>query len=48
MNIMNAEIENKIEKGIIHPILQRRYDRAAEAIPQVIDEHYIYKKRRYR
>jgi len=48
MNILNAEIENKIEKGIIYPILQRRYDLAAEAIPQVIDELYIYKKMRYR
>ena len=48
MNIMNAEIANKIEKSIIHPILQKRYDLAAEAIPQFIDELYIYKKRRYR
>ncbi len=40
MKIMNAEIEKKIEKGIIHPIMQRRYDLAAEAIPQVIDELY--------
>ncbi|MFV9677345.1 MAG: MBL fold metallo-hydrolase [Methanosarcinales archaeon] len=30
------------------PILQKRYDLAAEAIPQFIDELYIYKKRRYR
>lgn len=48
MNILTAEIEKKIETGIIQPILQRRYDLAAEAIPQVIDELYIYKKRRYR
>jgi len=48
MNILTTEIEKEIEKSIIHPIRQRRYDRAAETIPQVIDELYIYKKRRYR
>jgi len=40
MNILTTEIEKEIEKGIIQPILQRRYDLAAEAIPQVIDELY--------
>ncbi|KAF5416070.1 MAG: hypothetical protein C5S38_03220 [Candidatus Methanophagaceae archaeon] len=40
MNILTAEIEKTIEKGIIQPILQRRYDIAAEAISKVIDELY--------
>lgn len=40
MNILNAEIAKKIETGIIQPIMQRRYDRAAEAISKVIDELY--------
>jgi len=40
MKILNDEIEKEIEKGIIHPIQQKRYGLAAEAIPQVIDELY--------
>ncbi len=40
MKILDAEIENKIEIAIIHPIQQGEYDLAAEAISKVIDKLY--------
>jgi 3-methyladenine DNA glycosylase AlkC len=40
MKILNDEIEKKIQKGIVDPILRKEYDSAIRNISNVIDELY--------
>ena len=40
MDILNAEVESKIQKDIINPLLQRKYALAMERIPPIVDELY--------
>ena len=40
MNILNAEVESKIQKDIINPLLQGKYALAMERIPPIVDELY--------
>jgi 3-methyladenine DNA glycosylase AlkC len=40
MNILNAEVESKIQKDIINPLLQGKYALAMDRIPPIVDELY--------
>ena len=40
MNILNAEIESKIQKDIINPLLQGKYALAMERISPIVDKLY--------
>jgi 3-methyladenine DNA glycosylase AlkC len=41
MNILNAEVERKIQKDIIAPLLQGKYASAMERISPIVDELYV-------
>ena len=40
MNILNAEVESKIQKDIINPLLQGKYALAMESILPIVDDLY--------